>query len=247
MLAVRRDTQRRLTRRGEREIWQTFFSEDDEAPGIENFGTMIAFDEIQLPPGDCTEVHDGAEAEMITYVYKGALSQEDNKGNSNVIHAGEFQHTSTGSRIRRKDTSVFQADWTHVFQVCLRPSEAGLAAAQEQKRFTAAQRRKVLCMIASPDGQSGSLRVHQDARVYSTLLAPGHHLIHELLPGRMAWLHIVSGEAALNDIVLTRGDGVGVTDESSVSLTVQEHTELLLVDLGPKTCSNTPRTGSGIL
>ena len=39
--------------------------------------------------------------------------------------------------------------------------------------------------------------------------------------------------ATLNDIVLTQGDGVGATIEPSVSLTVQENTEILLVDLGP--------------
>jgi hypothetical protein len=41
------------------------------------------------------------------------------------------------------------------------------------------------------------------------------------------------GKATLNDIVLTQGDGVGVTTEPSVSITVQENTEILLVDLGP--------------
>ena len=40
------------------------------------------------------------------------------------------------------------------------------------------------------------------------------------------------GEATLNGIVLTQGDGVGVTMERSVSFTAQQETEILLVDLG---------------
>jgi len=56
--------------------------------------------------------------------------------------------------------------------------------------------------------------------------------VHELLHGRKAWIHIVYGKANVNDNELGRGDGMGITDEPSVSLTVKEHTELLLVDTG---------------
>jgi redox-sensitive bicupin YhaK (pirin superfamily) len=91
----------------------------------------------------------------------------------------------------------------------------------------------VLCVIASPDGRKGSLRIHQDAFIYSSILDPGVHLVHELMTGRSDWLHIMYGEATLDDIVLTQGDGVGVTIEPSVSMTVRENTEILLVDLGP--------------
>jgi redox-sensitive bicupin YhaK (pirin superfamily) len=87
--------------------------------------------------------------------------------------------------------------------------------------------------VASRDGRKGSLRIRRDALIYSSILGPGHHLFHELLPERSAWLHIVSGEATLNDIVLTPGDGVGVPTGSSVSLTAQVDTEILFVDLDP--------------
>ena len=85
----------------------------------------------------------------------------------------------------------------------------------------------------SPDRRKGSLRILQDALVFSSVLDPGHHLIHELLPERSAWLHVICGEATLQDFILTQGDGVGVTIEPSVSLTAQEKTEILLVDSGP--------------
>jgi redox-sensitive bicupin YhaK (pirin superfamily) len=66
----------------------------------------------------------------------------------------------------------------------------------------------------------------------SALLEPGQHVVHELSQGRIAWLHLVEGEATLGDIVLTTGDGAGVTGERAVSLTAQSETEILLLDLG---------------
>jgi redox-sensitive bicupin YhaK (pirin superfamily) len=127
-------------------------------------------------------------------------------------------------------------------RISLRPSQAGLDPAQEQKRFSAAQRRNALCVIASPDGRKGSLLIRQDVLAYSSVLGPGHHLIHEMMPGRSAWLHVIFGEVALQDILLTSGDGVGVTAETATSLTAHENTEILLVNL-PERPSRSPVDG----
>lgn len=67
--------------------------------------------------------------------------------------------------------------------------------------------------------------------MYTALLDPGTHVVHELPPGRSAWLHVVAGEAALGDLVLTTGDGAGFTGERAVSLTARLETEILLLDL----------------
>ena len=235
MITLRRNTERRHIQHGKQDTWLTFFPQNPPAPLAEGFGFLAIFNEMRLPPDASTASNPRDEAEIITYVYSGTLAQEDSTGSSGVIQAGEFQYMTTSRSIRSKERNVSRTDRARIFRIALRPSEVGLDCAPEQKRFTAAQRRNVLCVVASSDGRKGSLRIHQDACVYSSILNTGHHLFHELLPGRSAWLHIVNGEATLNDIVLTQGDGVGVTIEPSVSLTVQEKTEILLVDLGPAT------------
>jgi redox-sensitive bicupin YhaK (pirin superfamily) len=63
------------------------------------------------------------------------------------------------------------------------------------------------------------------------MLDPGQHLIHELSPGRCAWLHVVHGEVTLGDDVLVAGDGVGFTAERAVSFTARVESEVLLFDL----------------
>ena len=102
----------------------------------------------------------------------------------------------------------------------------------QQKRFTAAECRDRLRVVASPDARGGSLRINQDALIHSALLEPGQHVVHELSHGRSAWIHVVQGEVTLGDIVLAAGDGAGVTGERAVSLTAREDSEILLVDLG---------------
>ena len=233
MIKLLRNSQRRHVRCGKHEVWHSLFAEDLPGPLDSGFGFLLAFDELRLSPGDGTKPHCEDEAEIVTYVYKGALSHEDTVGTSGVIHTGEFQRMSAGRCIRHKESSVSRTHSVHLFRISLRPSQAGIDCSYEQKRFTEAQRHNLLCVVASPDGRKGSLRIHQDVLVFSAILDAGHHLIHELATARTAWLHAIDGEATLNDIVLTQGDSVRVTNERSVSLTVRENTEILLVDLGP--------------
>jgi redox-sensitive bicupin YhaK (pirin superfamily) len=232
MITLRKDTERRHVKSLKHERWLTFYPQERPGQSIKNFGPLTTFNEILLAPGGVSAGLPSEEAEVVTYAYRGALAQQDSTGNSGVVHAGEFQHMSLGRRILHKETNPSPTDWAHVFRMCLRPSEVGLDCVHQQKRFPSAQRHNVLCVIASPDGRNGSLRIQQDALIYSSVLDPGHHLMQELLPGRSVWLHVIYGEATLQDIVLTQGDGVGITIEPSVSLTALENTEVLLVDSG---------------
>jgi quercetin 2,3-dioxygenase len=210
----------------------TFCPQDQADPLADGFGSLELLDEHRLPRGAGVPRQVRHDAEIVTYVREGALAYEDSLGCSGVIQAGEFQRMTAGRGIRHGETNASRSDWAHVFQIWLRPSQAGLEPGREQKRFSAAERRGGLCVVASPDARRGSLRVHQDALMFSAMLDSGQHLVHELPPGRLAWLHVVRGAVTIGDLVLVAGDGVGVTDEPAVSLTAREATEILLFDLG---------------
>ena len=232
MLTVLRNNQRRHVQQGNQELWHSFFAQDHRGPISDGISSLLAFDEMKLSPGESTGSTPEEESETITYVYQGSLSQKDSTGTSGVIEAGEFQHLSTGVGIECKETSVSRSDGVHLFRISLLPSQVGIERAHELKRFTAAQRKNLLCAIASQDGRKGSLCIHQDAVVYSAILESGHHLMHELAPSRNAWLYIVLGTVIVHDLVLTQGDGICFVNEPLVSLTAKGPTELLLIDVG---------------
>jgi redox-sensitive bicupin YhaK (pirin superfamily) len=243
MITLRRNTDRHHVRRGKHDSWFTFDAENPPHTRAGGFEVLFAFDEMKLPPGGVAAWVPREDAEIVTYVCEGALAQEDSSGHSGVLHAGEFQTLATGKGIRRKETNASGSDGAHFFRISLRSPEVGLERIHEQRRFGTAQRRNALCVIASPDGRKGSLRIRQDALVFSSVLEPGRHVIHELFPERRVWLHVISGEAALQEFILSPGDGVGVTAEPTASFTVHENTEILLVDL-PRRPSGSPGDGS---
>ncbi|MBK7864715.1 MAG: hypothetical protein IPJ65_40170 [Archangiaceae bacterium] len=220
MIALRRSGDRQHVVRRDRQLWQTF--------PAEGFGALELLDEKRLAPRATATTSRRAGDQVFTWVIEGAIAQA-----GMTIGAGEFQCMTAGPQRLPGDTNPSRTRWAHYLQLSLRPSMAPRVLGCEQRRYSAAQRHGVLCVVASPDRHAGSLLLHQDAVIYSVVLTRGQHPVHELLPGRAAWLHLVCGEATLGDLVLQAGDGVGLTGERVVSVTASEPAELLLIDLGP--------------
>jgi len=222
MLTLRRAADRQHDRRRTREAWLTF-------PGL---GPLELLEESRLAAGGGPPRRVDHQAEVITYVREGALAYVDSTGRHGILRAGEFQRMTVGPGLRLGLASASRPDGVHVFQLWLRQVGGGVEPAHEQKRFSAAERRGGLCVVASSDARRGSLRVHPDAVVLSALLDPGQHVVHALGRERSAWLHVLDGEVAVDDLRLGAGDSAGVAGVAALSFTARRATEVLLVELG---------------
>ena len=213
------------------ERWMTFDPADQSDPLFCGFRALESLVEHDLGPGTTFLGHAHKDNEIVTYVQAGALIQGDAVGRTSRLQAGEFRRTSGRRGMIQSTANKSRTERAHVFQSWIASDQNSLKPGGEQKRFPLAERRGLLRLIASPDGREGSLRIHQDIRIYSSLLDRGTHLVHELSPGRRGWLHVVAGRIMLADHSLGAGDGVGLADEIAVSFTGQEPSEILLFDL----------------
>jgi len=55
--------------------------------------------------------------------------------------------------------------------------------------------------------------------------------VHDLAPGRHAWLQVLRGDAELNAARLVAGDGAAISDEAQVRVTTERGAELMLFDM----------------
>ncbi len=232
MYIIRRASERYCRRRGKREVWLTMLPHEKEQLLLDGFGTMELLSEERIPPLGRATPNLPHVGEMVTYVHEGSLTYERSGGPSAIILAGEFQRMGDTRGRNLGERNASPTEWTHLFRLRLKSSIPLSAQRYEQKRFSVADRRGRLCIIASPDGRGGSLHLDVDAEVYSAVLHPGQHIVHELLAGRRAWLHIVQGTVDTGWTVLMRGDGIGISEEPTVSLTAKDETTVLLVDVG---------------
>ena len=94
-----------------------------------------------------------------------------------------------------------------------------------------AEKRGRFRQIAGPDGKDGSVTIHQDAKLYVSLLSPGQEAKYELGEGRYAWLQVARGAVELNGKSLNQGDGAAVSEEQKLVVEGTSEAEVLLFDL----------------
>jgi len=119
----------------------------------------------------------------------------------------------------------------HFLQIWILPDREGLPPGYEQRFFPSAEKQGRLRLVASPDGTEDSVTVHQDARLYISHLGAADTVVHDIKPGRHAWLQVASGTVTLNGQSLLAGDGAAVSDEQRLEIGADTGSEVLLFDL----------------
>jgi redox-sensitive bicupin YhaK (pirin superfamily) len=152
-------------------------------------------------------------------------------GTSSIIRPGEVQRMSAGTGVTHSEFNASTEELVHFFQIWILPARPGGKPGYEQKTFPAAERRGKWRLVASPDGRDGSVTIHQDVGLYTSLPQAGETLHHELAAGRHAWLHVARGEIDLAGEKLAAGDAAAISDARGVELTARDVSEVLLFDL----------------
>ena len=232
MLTVRRATERGHANHGWLDSHHTFSFGDYHDPQHMGFRTLRVINDDRVAPGGGFPKHPHRDMEIVSYVLEGALAHEDSLGTGSVIRPGEVQRMSAGTGIVHSEFNHSKSEPVHFLQIWIMPERRGIEPGYEQRAFPVAERQGRLRLVASPTARDGSLRIHQDAEIYAALLDAGVHVEHALAPGRHAWLHVARGSVRVGDQDLSEGDGVAVSDESTVHIEGTGNAEILLFDLG---------------
>ncbi|HVK54238.1 MAG TPA: hypothetical protein VM532_04320 [Burkholderiales bacterium] len=88
-----------------------------------------------------------------------------------------------------------------------------------------------LRVLASPDGREGSIKINQDALIYSATLTDGDRIVYPLTDGRNAYVRVAKGSVRVNGVLLHVGEGVKIRDEIDVTLEAVDNAEVLIFDL----------------
>ncbi len=195
------------------------------------FGPLRVINEDRVAPGGGFATHGHADMEIISVVLEGALQHKDSIGTGSVIRPNEVQRMSAGSGIRHSEFNASQTEPVHFLQIWIMPDQQNIPPSYEQKAFPVEDRQDRLRLVASSDGAEGSLKIAQQASLYSSRMTPGASLQHSLKQGRLGWVQVVSGQVMVNGQSLSAGDGLGLVDEAEIRLQADQAAELLVFDL----------------
>jgi redox-sensitive bicupin YhaK (pirin superfamily) len=152
-------------------------------------------------------------------------------GNGSVIVPGDVQRMSAGTGVLHSEMNPSASDPVHFLQIWIRPSAEGIVPSYEQKHFTAQEKRGVLRLVASENGADGSVRIHQDVRIYAGLFDGSERAELALAARRRAYVQLARGSLKVNGLALAAGDGLKVSDVSTLTVSEGRGAEVLVFDL----------------
>jgi len=231
MITIRKSEERGHFDFGWLDTYHTFSFDQYFDPAHSHFHSLRVINEDRVAAGRGFPTHSHRDMEIITYILSGSLEHRDSMGNGSVIRPGDVQRMSAGTGVSHSEFNPSPTEACHLLQIWIVPKARKLTPSYEQKFFGEDERRGRLCMIASDDGRDGAVTIHQDARVYASLVDAGQAITYQLDENRHAWLQVARGSLSLNGGKLSQGDGAAITSESQLTLIAAETSEFLLFDL----------------
>jgi redox-sensitive bicupin YhaK (pirin superfamily) len=231
MHIVRKANERGTTELGWLDSRHTFSFGDYYDPRYRGFGALLVINDDRVAPSRGFGMHPHRDMEIISYVLEGALAHRDSMGNGSTIMPGDVQRMSAGTGITHSEMNPSPNQAVRFLQIWIAPNKSGLAPSYEQKMFSTEDKQNTLRLVASSDGRDGSVTVHQNVRVYASVLGAGKSAELPLAPGRRAWVQVARGAVTVHGEHLDEGDGLAMEDESRLSIQADRDAEILVFDL----------------
>lgn len=231
MQQLRRSHERGYADHGWLKSYHSFSFADYFDPAHVQFGPLRVINEDRVQAGAGFGTHGHRDMEILSYVLSGSLAHKDSMGNGSTLQAGDVQRMSAGRGVQHSEYNASKSEPVHFVQIWIHPDQRGLQPGYEEKHFSAREKTGRLRLIASPDGADGSLHLHQDARVYATLLDAQDRVQQDVGSDRGVYIQALRGSVSANGIALQAGDALALTEIESVRLDQARDSELLLFDL----------------
>ena len=231
MIKIRKFSDRGRTRIGWLDSYHTFSFGDYYDPQFMGFRHLRVINEDFVQGSKGFDTHPHRDMEIMTYVLEGALAHKDSMGNGSPMKSGEVQIMSAGTGVTHSEFNHSKKELVHLLQIWILPAEKGLNPSYQQKSFQKEMKSGQLCLLVSPTGRNGSLKIHQDAEILAANFKTNKNLEYHLKSNRYAWIQVCRGSLKVNHHLLKQGDGAAFNQEENLSLEALEPTEILLFDL----------------
>jgi redox-sensitive bicupin YhaK (pirin superfamily) len=230
MISIRRSEERGRGQHGWLDSRHTFSFADYHDPKHMGFGVLRVINEDRVQPGEGFGTHGHQDMEIISYVLEGALEHKDSMGNGSVLRAGDFQRMSAGTGVRHSEFNPSATEPVHFYQIWVFPERRDIEPSYEERHLGDGVG-DGLTLVACRSGESETMRICQDAKIYLARLQAEQELQVPLDAKRRMWVQVTRGSLSIDGNRLGQGDGAAITESDSPVLQGEESAEALVFDL----------------
>lgn len=192
------------------------------------WGSIRVWNDDTIGPRSGFPPHPHRDMEIVTYVRAGAITHQDSMGNKGRTAAGDVQVMSAGTGVTHAEYNL-EDEKTTLFQIWIETDRPSAPPSWGAMPFPKESRNGVFQLLASGDPDDGSLTINADAKVLGATVKAGEALSIEADPSRHLYL-VPSGKVRVNGVEAQPRDGIAITGETSIHISAEDDSELVLVD-----------------
>lgn len=212
--------------------WHTFSFASYYDESRIHFGALRVLNDDTVAGGMGFGKHPHDNMEIISIPLEGDLEHGDNMGNVQVIRKGDVQVMSAGTGVVHSEKNKHSEQPVKFLQIWVFPNQKNVAPRYAQQTFSEAEKHNRLATVVSPMGYPEGVNIHQDAWFSMGKLDKGTTLSYDLKrAGNGVYAFLLEGDVTLNEIVMNRRDGLGITGADRLELTANTDAEILLMEV----------------
>ncbi|AWC94000.1 TPA: pirin family protein [Morganella morganii subsp. morganii] len=199
-------------------------------PGFMGYGPLKALNQEVLAPGAGFQPKSYPDVDIVNLILRGKHDIRDNDGLYLESRQDECLFFSPRKDVSYTETNPCEASPLTRIQIWLKAARGSLRGSSQKLMLT----QQPVQLIASPDGEDGSLDLQQGVRISHILLPAGESLTLPLY-GKRAFYQSVHGTVTADDGqkqgVIECGDGAFIQDSREVTFQAKTPCRALLIDI----------------
>ena len=199
------------------------------------FGALRVLNDDVIAPAMGFGTHPHNNMEIITIPLEGALEHKDSMDNIGVVAADEIQVMSAGTGVTHSEYNKNKDQPLNLLQLWVLPNKQNVTPRYDQKNITSLKKTNALYPIITPNPESDSMWIHQDAWFHlgdfdQKTTVP--YSLHK--KGNGVYAFMIEGAASIEGESLGKRDALGLWETESFLITAKENSRILLIEIPMK-------------
>ncbi len=198
-----------------------------------HFGVLRVLNDDIVAAGRGFGTHPHDNMEIISIPLSGDLEHKDSMGNVAVIKQGDIQVMSAGTGITHSEFNKNTDSEVRFLQIWMFPNKKAVTPRYDQIKLDESKMANKFLQILSPSPDDEGVWVHQNAWFNMGQFDKDKQVTYTLKDATKngVYIFMIEGDATVNGQALSKRDGLGLWNETSVDIKADSKARILLMEV----------------
>ena len=200
-----------------------------------HFGALRVLNDDTVAAGMGFGTHPHDNMEIISIPLSGDLKHKDSMGNEAIIRQGDIQVMSAGTGISHSEMNANRDKEVKFLQIWVFPNQKNVQPRYDQISMDESKMKNNFLQLLSPDKNDEGVWIHQNAWFSMGLIENGNTVNYALKDkNNGVYAFVLEGTVSVNNEVLEKRDGLGITETEAFTVTATDNAKVLLMEVPMK-------------